>query len=97
MLHSATLDGDRDLHSDRNWGEPNDGSLPYMISHLGGEIVVYYDDTKMSRADAVTALMERVEKDLDDKREKLLNQLADLETNLGLVRAKLAKIKGGTV
>ena len=96
MLHSATLSGDRTLHSDNCWCETKDSSLPYIISDLA-EIVVYYDETKMPRDEAVKVLLERVEKDLKGKRENLRNHVAATEANLRLVREKLAEIKGDTV
>ena len=97
MLHSATLNGIRDLHSAKYLhSETNDSSLPYIVSNLA-EIVVYYDETKISRDEAVKVLLERVEKDLEEKRETLRETVDSLETNLSLVREKLAKVKGGAI
>ena len=96
ILHSATLKGNRDLHSTVNWCETNDSSLPYIISRLS-EIIVYYDEAKMSSDEAVKVLLDAVDEDLRKKRDKLLNHLAITETNLRLVRAKLAKVSGGAV
>ena len=96
ILHSTTLKGDRDLRSTVSWCGADANILPYIVSRLS-ETIIYYDEAGMDKDEAADVLFNLVEEDLVKKREKLLTQLAQLQTNLGLVRAELAKVKGGAV